>query len=192
MTTPALSTAVGDLLPVFEREATLEHWNRYAAVNDEFIAIHMDDGAGRAAGYPSAFGMGNLQWAYLHALLRQWMGDAGRIHSLSCRFQAPSLKGGTVTAAGRVSRVADADPWVEVSVDVWTVDQDGQRLTTGDAVVVLDPARTRRDDPTSCGLYPHLSILWSEPSTPPQKEPGTAKDVGKMWARDAAPTKNQR
>ena len=49
---------VGDELPVFQRATGLHHWNRYAAVNDEFVPIHMDDEAGQEAGYPSAFGMG--------------------------------------------------------------------------------------------------------------------------------------
>ena len=37
--------------------------------HEEFVPIHMDDDAGRRAGNPGAFGMGNLQIAYLHALL---------------------------------------------------------------------------------------------------------------------------
>ena len=31
----------GDELPVFERTTDFAHWNRYAAVNDEFIDVHM-------------------------------------------------------------------------------------------------------------------------------------------------------
>ena len=73
--------AAGDTVPAFTRHTGFETWNRYAAVNDEFVPIHMDDEAGRAAGYPTAFGMGNLQWAYLHDLLRGWIGDDGRIET---------------------------------------------------------------------------------------------------------------
>ena len=61
---------VGMEIPEFQRATGLHNWNRYAAVNSEFVDIHMDDEAGQAAGYPTAFGMGNLQWSYLHALLR--------------------------------------------------------------------------------------------------------------------------
>ena len=31
----------GDELPAFERTTDFAHWNRYAAVNDEFIDVHM-------------------------------------------------------------------------------------------------------------------------------------------------------
>ena len=71
--------AVGDQLPPFTRQTGLANWNRYAAVNDEFVPIHMDDEAGQAAGYPTAFGMGNLQWSYLYNVIRNWMGEDGRL-----------------------------------------------------------------------------------------------------------------
>src|ERR1700761_921506 len=99
---PAAVTA-GAELPPFVRTTDLANWNRYAAVNDEFVPIHMDDEAGRAAGYPTAFGMGNLQWSYLHNLLRAWIGDDGRILTLKCQFRAANTKGMTVTGHGVVT-----------------------------------------------------------------------------------------
>ena len=70
-----MTVKVGDELPTFTRETGFANWNRYAAVNDEFVPIHMDDAAGEAAGNGGAFGMGNLQWAYLHNMLRSWVGE---------------------------------------------------------------------------------------------------------------------
>ena len=56
------------------------NWNRYAAVNDEFVYIHMDDDAGRAAlNEQGAFGMGNLRYAYLVNALQDWIGDEATI-----------------------------------------------------------------------------------------------------------------
>ena len=43
---------VGMEIPEFQRATGLHNWNRYAAVNSEFVDIHMDDEAGQAAGYP--------------------------------------------------------------------------------------------------------------------------------------------
>ena len=103
MTDP-LQIQIGDELPAFVRETGLDNWNHYAAVNDEFVPIHMDDEAGKAAGYPSAFGMGALQWAYLHDLLRSWIGEDGRILWLTDR------KGRQVgVPAGKVAYV-EVDP----------------------------------------------------------------------------------
>ncbi|MDT5044464.1 MAG: hypothetical protein QOG75_317, partial [Mycobacterium sp.] len=57
----------GVSLPGFSRITDLPHWNRYAAVNDEFIDVHMSVEAARAAGQPDIFGMGNLRVGYQHA-----------------------------------------------------------------------------------------------------------------------------
>ncbi|MFI1293266.1 MaoC/PaaZ C-terminal domain-containing protein [Streptomyces sp. NPDC020792] len=136
--TITLSPSVGDALPEFTRTTGFENWNRYAAVNDEFVPIHMDDEAGRTAGYSGAFGMGNLQWAYLHNLVRDWLGDAGRIKSLSCQFRAVNTRGMTVTARGTVTAVRDEDGVRLADLEIWTEDQDGNKLAPGKAVVELD------------------------------------------------------
>jgi acyl dehydratase len=130
--------AVGDLLPEFSRAASLETWNRYAAVNYEFVPIHMDDEAGQAAGYPGAFAMGNLSLTYLHNAIRDWIGDDGRIVRLSCQFRLPTLRGMTVTVRGIVTGIEVEDGTSFVDLDIWLEDQDGNRLTPGTATVALD------------------------------------------------------
>jgi acyl dehydratase len=128
---------VGDQLPPFQRATGFHHWNRYAAVNDEFVPIHMDDEAGRAAGYPSAFGMGNLQWAYLHNLLREWAGDDGEILRISCQYRAANSKGQIVTARGAVTAIRDEDDRRIVDLDIWTEEQTGVKLAPGSATVAF-------------------------------------------------------
>lgn len=132
---------VGDRLPPFVRETGFHNWNRYAAVNDEFVPIHMDDEAGRNAGYPTAFGMGNLQWAYLHNLLRSWIGEDGDILELSCQFRGPNIKGQTVTAHGVVAGVSEEAGRRVVDLEVWTEEQNGSKLAPGTAKVALGPSR---------------------------------------------------
>lgn len=82
----------GAELPAIVRKTGFAHWNRFAAVNDEFVPIHMDDAAGREAGFPSAIGMGNLIWSYFHGLLRDWMGPDGRIETIGVRYWEPNLR----------------------------------------------------------------------------------------------------
>jgi len=134
----SLAIKVGDELPVFQRRTGLAEWNRYAAVNDEFVPIHMDDEAGRAAGFQSALGMGNLQIAYLHNLVRDWLGDRGRILTLSCRFNAPNLKDTVIRAGGHVTAVTPTENGVEIALDVWTADAAGNRLAPGACTVLID------------------------------------------------------
>ena len=119
------------------RTPGFHHWNRYAAVNSEFVDHHMDDEAGRASGYPGAFGMGNLTFAWLHCVLREWLHGYGRIVAVECQFRSPVLRGDTVTCKGVVTRRYDKDGEVRVDLDVWSENQDGQRSTKGAATVAL-------------------------------------------------------
>jgi len=136
--TGAAQAKAGDELPPFTRMTGFHNWNRYAAVNDEFVPIHMDDEAGREAGYPTAFGMGNLQWAYLHNLVRDWLGDNGAIVSLKCQFRAANTKGMTVTARGVVTAVRADGGQRFADLDIWTEDDKGNKLAPGSATVQLD------------------------------------------------------
>jgi acyl dehydratase len=89
-------------LPGFSRITNLPHWNRYAAVNDEFIDVHMSVEAARAAGQPDIFGMGNLRVAYQHAALHRWIAGRGDIASFSCQFRALNFPGDELTVWGSV------------------------------------------------------------------------------------------
>ena len=135
MSTLTFVPQVGDELKPFVRTTGFANWNRYAAVNDEFVPIHMDDEAGRAAGHPTAIGMGNLQWSYLHNALRAWLGTDGRIVKLSCQFRGVNTREQVVTARGTVTSVEPTPAGLLVELDVWTENQDGAILAPGKAVV---------------------------------------------------------
>lgn len=139
--TPALDPAtiqVDDELPTWTRLGDFHAWNRYAAVNYEFVPIHMDDEAGRNAGYPAAFGMGNIQFSYLHNIIRDWMGEGpGRIVTLSCQFRGAFVRGNTVTAHAKVVDVDRSGPETLVQLDLWTEDDTGARLAPGKATVAF-------------------------------------------------------
>ena len=131
---------VGDEIEPFVRTTGFANWNRYAAVNDEFVPIHMDDEAGKAAQQTGAFGMGNLQISYLHNLLRQWIGPDGEILALGCQFRALNTKDMVVTARGKVTGVQSdtaSGGRVVVSLEVWTEDENGRSLAPGTAKVAL-------------------------------------------------------
>jgi len=139
----AATVTVGTEVPEYVRTTDLANWNRYAAVNDEFVPIHMDDDAGRAAGFPSAFGMGNLLWAYLHNMLRDWIeadfAGNGRIVSVDLSFRKPNLRGQTVAARGTVTAVREEDGATIVDLDVAVVNRDAPAtvLAPGKATIAV-------------------------------------------------------
>ena len=129
---------VGDEMPRWSRQTGFAHWNRYAAVNDEFVPFHMDDAAGRRAGNPQgAFGMGNLRYAYLVNALRDWIGDEPEIREVGCQYRAINQKNDVLTVTGRVvEKFIDAGGHcVRLQTDV--LNQDGDATCPGHAVVVL-------------------------------------------------------
>jgi acyl dehydratase len=127
---------VGAELTPFARTTRLANWNRFAAVNDEFVDIHMDDEAARAIGMPGVFGMGSLRIAYLHDLLVQALGDDGDIVEFSCEFRGINLKGDRLTCTGTVEEVAEVDGQELATIRLAVVNQDGVDTTPGRATVV--------------------------------------------------------
>ncbi|MDP2014877.1 MAG: hypothetical protein Q8L05_11690 [Actinomycetota bacterium] len=124
---------VGDQLQPFTRRTDFDNWNRYAGINDEFLPHSMNDEAARSEGFPKAFGMGNLQWSYLHSLLRQFIGPDGAILRIDVQYRNPNLREQTVTAYGTVTGI-EGDT---VSLDLWTQEAEGDRLAVGTARVRL-------------------------------------------------------
>jgi hypothetical protein len=136
---------VGYRIPVWEREGTLDHWNRFAAANYEFAGHHMDDEIGRHEGFNGAFIMAPFAHAYLHAMLRQWMGDDGdtRIMAVDMRLKNPLGRGRTMTAGGTIAGIRREGHEVIVELDIWQVDDEGTQLGKGVATVAFDDPDTR-------------------------------------------------
>jgi acyl dehydratase len=135
---------IGDEIPAWSRRTDFTNWNRYAAVNDEFVPFHMDDEAGRAAlNEQGAFGMGNLRYAYLINALRDWIGDEAEIREVGCEYRAINQKGDVLTVKGVITDKAVVDGEHHVRLDLDVVNQDGASTCPGHAIVALptrDPA----------------------------------------------------
>lgn len=132
---------VGDEIPSWSRKTDFMSWNRYAAVNDEFVYIHMDDEAGRAAlNERGAFGMGNLRYTYMLDALRDWIGDEAEIREVGVQFRAINQKNDVLTVTGKVTDKRVENGEHRVYLDMNVVNQDGQPTCPGHAVVVL-PSR---------------------------------------------------
>ena len=128
---------VGDALPSFARETDFASWNRYAAVNDEFIDVHMSAEAAQAAGQPDVFGMGNLRVAYAHAMLHDWLGNRGDIAQFACQFRQLNFRGDLLTVHASVTGKARVDGHMLVDVALGVTNQNGDETMPGTAQVVL-------------------------------------------------------
>jgi len=127
----------GYRLPAFVRTAGFHNWNRYAAVNSEFVDIHMDDGAGQRAGYPGAIGMGNLIIAWLHAMLQEWMGSEGRVVTFSGQFRSATLQGDTISCSATIVALSEESGVTHIELELHAENERGEQLMPGRAVVEL-------------------------------------------------------
>jgi acyl-coenzyme A thioesterase PaaI-like protein len=130
------SLAEGLELPTFQREGDLLQWVRYAAVNPVHkVGHHFDDEVARREGFDSAFIMAPLEHAYVHAMLREWMGHQGRVLTANIRLRRPLLRGRTLTAGGTVTSVRRDESGVIVELTTWEKDDLGELLAPGTATV---------------------------------------------------------
>ncbi|MYE24124.1 MAG: hypothetical protein F4Y01_09295 [Gammaproteobacteria bacterium] len=129
---------IGDKLPTWSRKTSFAEWNRYAAVNEEFVPFHMDDEAGRRAGNEAgAFGMGNLRYAYIVNALREWIGDDAIVREVGCQYRAINQKDDVLTVTGEVTAKKAEDGENRVYLDINVVTQTGAPTCPGHAVVAL-------------------------------------------------------
>jgi len=129
---------VGERMPSWSRKTSFMEWNRYAAVNDEFVPFHMDDEAGRRAGNEGgAFGMGNLRYAYIVNALRDWIGDEGIVREVGCQYRSINQKDDVLTVVGEITEKKVEDGENRVYLDINVVNEEGAATCPGHAIVVL-------------------------------------------------------
>ena len=129
---------IGTKLPSWSRKTSFAEWNRYAAVNEEFVPFHMDDEAGRRAGNEQgAFGMGNLRYAYIVNALHDWIGNEGRVQEVGCQYRAINQKDDVLTVVGEVTEKNTIDGKNVVRLDVNVVNGNGEPTCPGHAVIEL-------------------------------------------------------
>ncbi len=133
----SIKVSVGDKLPLFVRDGTVEHWNRFAAVNDEFAAHHWDPEVAKEEGFPAPFCMAPLQLAFFHAMLRDWTGEDGRIVSVAAKLKGPFFKGQTLTGLACITEINVINGEKHVNLELSQTDETNRTIATGTAQVAL-------------------------------------------------------
>ena len=132
-----IKVSVGDKLPLFVRDGTVEHWNRFAAVNNEFAAHHWDPDIAKAEGFPAPFCMAPLHLAFFHAMLRDWLGEGGRIISVTAKLKGPFFKGQTLTGLACVTGINVINGEKHADLDLSQIDETDRTIAIGKAQVAL-------------------------------------------------------
>ena len=99
--------------------------------------IHWDVAAVEALGMgDKSVNQGPTNKAYVINMLLAWLGDPGRLRSLSVRFQANVFAGDRVIAGGEVTGLRDERGERLADCEVWLDRDDGTRVVQGTAVVL--------------------------------------------------------
>ena len=99
--------------------------------------VHWDEALARAVGVPGAYDYGPERVAWLGHLVTNWMGDTGFLRRLSVQVRRHNLIGDTTWCNGTVTSKALVEGEGEATLDLVAVNQRGERIAQGQAVVVL-------------------------------------------------------
>jgi acyl dehydratase len=94
---------------------------------------HQNSAVAREIGMPGAYNNGPQKCGWMAHPVLNWMGDSGRLATLTVRLRRPDIFGDTVRCSGTVTAVEGT----EVSIDLVARNQLGEVTAEGSATVVL-------------------------------------------------------
>jgi acyl dehydratase len=143
-----LDRAVGqELSPLVKPSIAQEQLRRYADASGDYNPIHLDEQAAHRVGLDSVIAHGMLSMAFLGQFVNQQIADipGARIAELRVRFINMVRLGDTLTCLGVVkSQAINDDLSQSITIDCWAQNQKGDKVTTGEAVVIV-PLASRKE-----------------------------------------------
>ena len=109
----------------------------YAGASRDYYDIHHDRDAARAAGHRDVVVQGSLKAAYVGQLMTDWIGDAGRLASLTVQYRGGDVPDEPLAVTGVVTDVACLETSVDVTCEVWVENPAGIRTLRGTAIAVF-------------------------------------------------------
>ncbi len=136
MTTDHLE--VGDPLPALATGAMSRHRIAlYAHGSCDLNPIHVDvDYARDTAGLPDVIVHGMYTMGAMSRLVTQWAGP-GSIRTIDTRFEAMVSVGQSIACSGRIAAIERSEDGALVTVDLEAAVDDGTRVASGHAVVLV-------------------------------------------------------
>ena len=129
---------VGDsLTPLAKAPVTKVQLLQYAGASGDYNLIHTDVETARSVGLGHVIAHGMLSMGFLGQFLSDRAGPLN-IRRLQVRFGAQVRLGDVLTCRGVVKELAasDGDRWL-ARLEVWAENQQGEKVTTGEAEVYL-------------------------------------------------------
>src|SRR5216684_4037633 len=134
-----------ELVPLVKPPITQEQLRRYAEASGDFNPIHLDEQAAHRVGLDGVIAHGMLSMAFLGQFVNQQIADiqGARMEHLKVRFLNMVRLGDTLTCQGVVKAQTTIDDLSQsIAIECWAQNQKGDKVTTGEAVVIIPGAST--------------------------------------------------
>jgi acyl dehydratase len=127
---------IGHEIPRLEIVLSGDQVRRYATAAQMPGQRFFSDEVARKEGLPGQILPGNMSMALLSRMLTDWLPGA-RLEKLGVTFRGIVQPGKPIVCSGFVTERRDSDAAIELECDL-ILEQDGERRTTGVAVLRLD------------------------------------------------------
>jgi acyl dehydratase len=137
LTRPDHDLESGSILPdLAKAPITKVQLVKYAGASGDYNLIHTDDETARTVGLEGVIAHGMLSMAFLGEYCC-WLAGPESVRQLAVRFVAMVRPGDTLTCRGRVKGRTLGDAGKRLQLEVWAENQRAERVTVGDAEIVL-------------------------------------------------------
>src|SRR5712691_10228275 len=131
------------LTPLFKPPITQEQLRRYSEASGDYNTIHLDEQAAQQVGLDGVIAHGMLSMAFLGQFVNQQITNipGARIEHLKVRFLNMVRLDDTLTCQGKVKALTtNEDLSHSIAIECWAQNQKGDKVTTGEAVVIIPSA----------------------------------------------------
>ena len=133
-------TEVGTELPSLTKTQSLKGYVRWAQASNDLSEGHYNYKRAVARGLPDVFGQGALTAGYISQMVSDSCTPDGFVKKLSVQYRHYTNPGDVLTVKGVVTRKHRDNGENLVEYDVWAENQDGRKVTIGQAIVSM-PSR---------------------------------------------------
>ena len=127
----------GDELPELRKTPTVTDLVRYSAGSGDFNPLHHDYAFSQSKQLGTIIVHGRYKYAALGELVSNWLGHAGHIKKISCKYRGMDFPDKELMFQGRVVGKSEEEGRKTVELEVWTLNEDGKKTTPGQVTVVF-------------------------------------------------------
>lgn len=135
---------VGDEIPrLVVGPITIQDLVEWCGAEEDYLNIHYDEAAAKAAGLPGCVIQGYFKCGMLGRMLTDWLGERGTLKKIAVSYRGMDFPGDTLTCCGKVTNKYVQEDENYIELEIWTENQRGEKTTPGTAVVTA-PSSARR------------------------------------------------